>query len=187
MCLPCGRGGWRGRIWPKLRIRPASRHRDALRGGRAGYLAPRARRVLAGRAAGCFPAREAGSSRQPGRLRWAWPEAPEPPGAWVVLSPQRGERQRGERHPARKSTPAELNSVNPFRVLGISLPIMFGRPRDMSSTLWPKRRNSLILFYFLPAMRCVHFFVLFGSLATNVKLVIVLLGKGFYDTASLDY
>lgn len=130
--------------------------------------APRARRVLAGRGRRLLSSAEAGSSRQLGRLRWAWPEAPEPPGARVVL------RVPSEaRGTCSKSTHPQSSTRSTFRVLGISLPVMSCRPATCLQRFGRKGETALFYFIFFASHVVCPFLRVIWSLATNVKLIIV--------------
>lgn len=149
--------GWRGRIWPGAPDPSRSRHRDALRGGRAGYLGPRGRAgSLRGGAAGCFPARKPGVQGSLGASDEPDLKPPSPRGPGWCWVPS------GARGTCPKSTHPQSSTRSTFRVLGISLPIMFCRPAACLQRFG--RTGETALFYFLPAMRCVHFFVLFEVL-----------------------
>lgn len=115
----------------------------------------------------------------------AWPRVPEPP---EDLGDFQG-AQRGERHLPKIHTFAELNSVN-FSCVGDNSSNGVLLPCNTSSTLWPKRRNSftsVFFFFFLPALLCVHFFVLFkvGQLVEN--WLSCKFNKGLIETLPFDY
>lgn len=147
---PCGCWACDGQVSPRgsgpvwfLSPRRSAKQGFGLR------LAPEARWVLVGRGRPSLPSAQAVEFKAAGEQERAWPGAPELLRAWVALGGHSGARGTCPKHAlSQSSTPST------FLVLGTIPPVVFYCPCDMSSTLWPKWRKSLISLFFASLTVC---------------------------------